>query len=178
MAWEWLWDWATRGPLRQIVMWGFYTSVDERELKELENKVIKDKSPYSRYSIYGEKHFYPYDSMYCHEEKDIEFKRYRIIVSPNLRARLYDEGGNLLEDVPLHTYSTEAYIGKGWRVVAYIPYHPEARSRKIVRLVDGDKEIIIWERRLLDLEELETHNSFLYNKDLNCYRISRFQIPI
>ncbi len=199
MAWRWPWEREDPGPLREIRIWGSYALASERDdrdiiewlkdfkeaesLEELEeyyrrighleeDETIKDIISHYRKDRFG---FRGIKS--CHTRLPEKWKnkftvdpklRDPNLSTPDLRVRLYDGRGRFLSEDRLR--SVRYYeLDFTWSVEAYIPYHPEARKIRVVRLEEG-KEIVIWERGLYTLEELRSGKvSIVYDNGSDCY---------
>ncbi len=187
MAWKWLWEREDPGPLREIVLSGYYYAEDEMELEKSEKEYrrwgwleedesLKDKDPHTKI---GKERFVSLRISYCHKKTRPE-ERDKFIVdpklrnpkleTPKLRARLYDEEWNFLTEDNLWSYEYETGANFGWGVESYIPYHPAAFYLRVVRLVE-DKEVVLREIRISNLEWLQSGgSSYTYRNRSDCYR--------
>ncbi len=179
-AWTGYWERATRGPLRQIVFYGYYYAEDEKEFEKSEEYYrrrgyLEEGESFKESSLYGGEGKERYGGggrYYCHKETDPEDEGYTVIFNPNLRARLYDEEWNLLTEDYLRSFQPETDIPFKWRVRSYVPYHPEAYYLRVVRLVEDKEVAVLLEKRVGNLERLKSRgSSYWYDKYLGCYRI-------
>ncbi len=179
MAWTGYWERATRGPLRQIVLSGYYVPEDEKEFEKSEEHYrtwgyLEEGESFKESSLYGGegKERYGGKRKYCHKETDPDDEGYTVIFNPNLRARLYDKEWNLLTEDYLRSSQPEMYTPFTWRVRSYVPYHPEAYYLRVVRLVENKEVAVLRETRVNTLKWLKSGgSSYRYDKFLKCYRV-------
>jgi len=134
-------------PLQEIIFYGSYYPPEE------------DREEEYRYS--GQR--------YCYKrtEEDKRFEGYegRLLqgfedkTTTFLKAQLYSkEDGLLTETFFMMQKQTENNF---YHVEAYLPYHPEAYEKHIVR-VEGDKEILLDKEEVFSIEEMSSKTTFYY----------------
>ena len=161
-------DWE----LKEVKIWGSYTRENWEEVKEVEDYLratgyltgtesAQEKFPSLRL---GEERYDRSGQLFCPHTTDEETKNEDPVINPDLRIRLYDRAWNVLSEdflrdrAPHNTKkkfptNTEEAAYE-WSVVAYVPYHEEGHSLKLVRLEDG-KEVLIERLEFQSIQSLK-----------------------
>ena len=153
------------GELEEIKIWGIYIRESEEEIRDAEEDLKwyleEGESVLEKFAHMGlGKERYGHSGQrFCRHVTGEGTKNEHPAINPNLQVRLYDKAGKVLskdflrDEFPENTKrsfpnNTEE-MAYQWHVIAYVPYHKEGDTLKLVRLQNG-REIL--------LEQLEFHS--------------------
>ncbi|MDE0518995.1 MAG: hypothetical protein OXH36_05530 [Bdellovibrionales bacterium] len=108
--------------------------------------------------------------IYCYGEILDEDRELAPVIDPNLRARMYDQEGNLLAEDTLRDGKPELKDPFSRLTVTYLPYLRNGDvTIRIVRL-EEDEEVLLYEfLEIRSHETLKAHNRTGWNSNIHLY---------
>ncbi len=185
---SWAMSWFEREPqeLQEIKIYGDYHPGGPEEIEDTEQYWLKHgvlEEGDTLADSWQTAHFLEYlgkerfrtgikSMIFCYEKILDEHRETATVIDPNLRARMYDQEGNLLAEDTLRDREDPATRDPFLRLtVAYLPYLRNGDvTIRIVRLVE-DEEVILHEKDIsfYSHERLKAHHWADRNSIMHVY---------